>query len=231
MKRVLAIGDIHAPATHPGYMQFCRDLYREWQCNQVMFIGDVVDFHAISFHAMNPNCPGPDDEFLLAKREIQAWRRAFPRAKICIGNHDERVLRLSESVNIPSRFIRDYEETWNTPGWEWKNDHIIDGVYYFHGTGFSGMHPAWNVSGKMLMSVVMGHCHSRAGVKWRANPMQRVFSVDVGCGIDIDAYQFAYGRHMKDRPILAAAIILNGVPYHEIMPCGKGEKYHKSKFV
>lgn len=227
---VLVIGDIHAPATHPGYMQFCMDMYDQWGCNRVVFIGDVIDFQAISFHTSNPHCPGPESEFELAMFEIQKWRKAFPRAEVCIGNHDERVIRLAESVQIPARFIRDFKEVWKTPGWDWKHEHIIDGVYYFHGTGQGGIHPAWNVAGKMLMPVVMGHCHSRAGVKWRANPLQRVFSVDVGCGIDIDAYQFAYGRHYKDRPILAAAVILDGVPYHEIMQCGTGETYHKSRF-
>jgi len=188
---VLVIGDIHAPATHPGYMQFCMDMYDQWGCNRVVFIGDVIDFQAISFHTSNPHCPGPESEFELAMFEIQKWRKAFPRAEVCIGNHDERVIRLAESVQIPARFIRDFKEVWKTPGWDWKHEHIIDGVYYFHGTGQGGIHPAWNVAGKMLMPVVMGHCHSRAGVKWRANPLQRVFSVDVGCGIDIDAYQFA----------------------------------------
>ena len=230
MARILVIGDVHAPAVHPGYKAFCKDLYAEWDCNKVMFIGDVIDFHAISFHANNPNCPGPDDEFLLAKQEIQKWKRAFPKANVCIGNHDERVIRLAESVNIPSRFLRNYSEIWNTPGWCWRHEFISDGVYYFHGTAQGGTHPAWNVAGKMLMSVVMGHCHSRSGVKWRANPMKRVFSVDVGCGIDVDAFQFAYGRHIKERPILSAAVILDGVPYHEIMQCGRGERYHKSKF-
>lgn len=135
MARVLVIGDIHCPAHHPGYLQFCKDLYREWRCNTVVFIGDVVDLQAISFHAHNPNCPGPADEYILAKRQIQQWYRAFPKAKVCIGNHDERVIRLAESVNIPSRFLRDYADIWCTPGWNWKYEHIVDGVYYFHGTG------------------------------------------------------------------------------------------------
>ena len=230
MSKVLVIGDIHAPATHPGYLSFCRDLYHEWNCNQVVLIGDIPDHQAISFHTKNPNCPGPSDEAELTKQHIHVWYRAFRRAKVCIGNHDDRVLRLAESVNIPSRYIRDYKETWETPQWDWEQEHIIDGVYYFHGTGQGGIHPAWTASGKMLMPVVMGHCHARAGVKWRANPMQRIFSMDVGCGIDIDAYQFAYGRHIKDRPVLAAGLVLDGIPYHEVMPCGRGEKYHKSRF-
>ena len=230
MSRVLVVGDLHNPASHVGYLSFCQDLYAEWDCERVVIIGDIADFQAISFHANNPNCPGASDEYVLTRQYMQVWYKAFPEAFVCIGNHDERVLRLAESVNIPSQFIRDFRETWGTPGWDWKYEHFVDDVYYFHGTGQGGIHPAWNVAGKMLMSVVMGHCHSRAGVKWRANPRQRIFAVDTGCGIDVDAYQFAYGRHMKDRPILSAAVIADGIPYHEIMPCGTKERYHKSRF-
>jgi len=230
MSRVLAIGDLHNPVAHPGYLTFCEDLCAEWDCDTVIFIGDIADLQAISFHVKNPHCPGPDDEVLLAKQEIHRWYKSFPKAKVCIGNHDERVIRLAESVNIPSRFLRNFSEIWKTPTWDWQYDHIIDGVYYFHGIGFGGIHPAWNASGKMLMPVVMGHLHARAGVKWRVNPLQRIFAVDIGCGIDIDAYQFAYGKHCKERPVLGAAVILDGIPYHEIMPCGVGELYHKGNF-
>ena len=228
--KVLVIGDLHCPVVHPGYLSFCKDLYEEWNCDTVLFIGDIADFQAISFHANNPMCPGPDDEYDLAKQEIQKWYKEFPKAKVCIGNHDERVIRLAQSVNIPSKFLRDYGEIWETPGWDWAFEHIIDEVYYFHGTGLSGVHPAYGAAGKMLMSTVMGHCHTRSGVKWRANSLRRIFSVDVGCGINVDAWQFAYGRHIKERPILSAAVIIDGTPYHEIMPCAPGENYHKNNF-
>ena len=186
--RNLVVGDLHNPVAHPGYLAFCQDLYYQWDCNSVLLIGDVVDLQAISFHVNNPMCPGPDDEFLLAKQVIQKWYKAFPKAKVTIGNHDERVIRLAESVNIPSRFLRDYTDIWKTPEWDWQHEHIIDEVYYFHGTAMGGVHPAYNAAGKMLMSTVMGHCHSKSGVKWRANPLRRIFSVDVGCGIDVDAW-------------------------------------------
>lgn len=230
MSRTLVIGDIHEPVAHPGYLQFCQDLYYQWDCDSAVLIGDVADFQAISFHANNPQCPGPDDEYILTKQKIQKWYKAFGKAKVCIGNHDERVIRLAESVNIPSKFLRDYADIWKTPNWKWAHDFIIDDVYYFHGTAMGGTHPSWNAAGKMLLPVVMGHCHSRSGVKWRANPLRRIFAVDVGCGIDVDAYQFAYGKHIKERPILSAVVILDGIPYHEVMPCGRGEIYHKSKF-
>ena len=230
MSRVICIGDLHCPAEHPAYLQFCQDIKRKYRCNEVMFMGDVADFQAISFHANNPNCPGVTDEYLLAKQCIQRWRRAFPKAKVCIGNHDERVIRLAESVNIPTKFLRDFSEIWKTSGWEWDYDFIIDNVYYFHGTGNGGTHPAWNVMSKQLMSVVMGHLHSRAGIKWKVNPQKRIFGMDVGCGIDVKAYQFAYGRHCKEKPVLACGVVIDGIPYHEIMPASDGEKYCKENF-
>ena len=230
MAKVLVIGDVHEPVSHPGYLDFCKDLYKEWSCDTVVFIGDVVDWHGISFHAAHPECPGPHDEFKLAKAAIAKWHTAFPKAYICIGNHDERIIRLAESVGIPQRFIRSYAETWDTPKWIWDWDFIIDDVYYFHGTGNGGIHAAFNAMKKRLMSVVMGHCHSIAGIKWLVNPQKRIFGMDVGTGVDVRAMQFAYGRHCIQKPILSAGVVLDGTPYHEMMPCSEGERYARENY-
>ncbi len=228
--RCLVIGDIHEPVSHPAYLQFCKDLYEEWDCNQVVFIGDVADHHAISFHAANPECPGPNDEAKLTLVAIQKWYKAFPKAKVTIGNHDARVLRLAETVKISKRFIRSYNESWDTPNWEWAYSFNIDGVVYIHGTGRSGVHPAWNAVNRKMKSVVMGHCHSRAGVKWKTTEDERYFGMDVGCGIDPKAWQFVYNKDQDERPTIAAGVVINGFPYSEIMPCTKGEPYHRSGF-
>lgn len=230
MAKTLVIGDIHEPVSHPGYLSFCQDLYEAWSCDSVVFIGDIVDWHSISFHARHPDAPGPDDEYQLALEKVQKWYEAFPKARVCIGNHDERIIRLAASVGIPSKFIRDYAETWHTPGWDWRTEHVVDDVYYFHGTGNGGTYPAPNAVKKMLMSVVLGHNHTAAGIKWFANPNRRIFGMDTGCGIDDKAYAFAYGQHMKQRSVLGAGVVLDGVPYHEIMPIGDGEPYHRSNF-
>ena len=231
MSRVLNIGDIHNPVAHPGYLAFCQDLRDKYRCDTTMFIGDVVDWHAISFHSKHPDAPGPKDEYELSKLHIQNWYRAFPKARVCIGNHDARVVRLAEEQGIPSCLIRSFAEAWETPGWEWENNFTLDDVYYFHGIGTSGIHPAFNSMCKMLMSVVQGHIHSAGGIKWRANPVRRIFGMDTGCGIDDRAYAFAYGQDQKVRSILSAGVVIDGVPHHEIMPIGPGEKYHRSRFA
>lgn len=230
MSRVLVIGDIHEPVAHPGYLSFCRDLRDRYQCNRIVFIGDLVDWHAISFHARHPEAPGPKDEYELALQRVRRWRRVFPRATVCIGNHDERVVRVAEEAGIPAQFVRNYREMWHTPTWRWVTHTTIDDVYYFHGTGTGGIHPAHTSMGKLLMSVVQGHVHSAAGIKWRANPMRRIFGMDTGCGIDDKAIAFAYGKNLKVRSILSAGVVLDGIPHHEVMPIGPGEKYHRSRF-
>lgn len=229
--KVLCIGDLHCPVERKGYMQFCKDLYAEWDCNTIVFIGDIVDWSAISFHLANPEGPGPNDEFKLAFAKIQKWYEAFPKATVIIGNHDARPRRVAESVKIPAKFIRNYADMWETPKWNWTQSIIIDNVFYCHGHGKGGGNtPAWNLSKKMGMSVCIGHFHSKGGIHWSANPLRRWFGMDVGCGVDDAAYAFAYAKEQITRSILSAGIILDGTPYHEVMPVGKGEKYHDSRF-
>jgi len=231
MSRILAIPDLHAPVTRKGFLQFCKGVYKKHKCNKVVFIGDVVDWSAISFHANNPECPGPADEFKLALKCVQQWYKVFPKAKVCIGNHDARPKRLAESVNIPAKFVRDYAELWETPRWDWDHHFILDDVYYCHGHGKGGgINPAYNTAKNMGMSVVLGHFHSKGGVKFSTNPIRRWFGMDLGAGIDDSAFAFAYAKEQTARSILGVGVVLNGIPYYEVMPCGKGERYHDSKF-
>ena len=225
------IGDTHEPACHPGYRRFCQDLRDQYRCDAVVHIGDVVDHHAISVHAKHPEMPGPKDEYELALRGVQKWARAFPDAAVCVGNHDARVVRLAESVNIPARFLRPYAEAWDTPDWRWVEEVVIDGVLYFHGIGCGGVYPAANAMRHHLMSVAIGHVHSAGGIHWAANPHRRIFGLSVGCGVDERAMAFAYGKHSSRKAILSAAVVIDGIPSHQIMPCGAGEKYNRARFT
>jgi predicted phosphodiesterase len=227
--RIGVIGDVHAPADRKWYLRFVKDTFEAWDVKSVVFIGDVVDWHAISFHARHPELPGPADEYKLALDSVQRWYRAFPKARVCIGNHDERVFRLAESVNIPAFLLRKYNDVWQTPGWEWEYEYMLDGVYYAHGTGCRGEHPAYNAMKTMGHSVVLGHSHTAAGVKVLASKLDRRWGMDVGCGVDDKKMQFAYGKHFKRRSILSCGVVIDGHPYLELMPVGKGERYYDAR--
>ena len=151
--------------------------------------------------------------------------------KVCIGNHDERVIRVAEANNIMKKYLRDFNEVWKTPGWSWEYEHKIDDVMYLPGPGFGGTYHAATLRDKMFMSVCAGHVHTAFMIHWAANVNRRIFGLNVGCGIDDKQMQFAYGKHMKQRSMLGCAVIIDGIPYLEPMPCGKGEKYHDSKFT
>ncbi len=231
MSRVLVIGDLHIPWERKGYFQFCRDLYEGWGCDAVVFIGDVVDSHAVSFHKKHPDMPGALQEYKQAKKQVQRWYRQFPKAVVTIGNHDERVMRIARDSGIPDVYLKSYKANWGTSTWRWKRDHVIDKVYYYHGTGQGGEYPACNAVKKMLMSCVLGHNHTASGNKFYANPGKLFFGCDVGCGIDDKKMAFAYAINNKRRSIISAAVIIDGkVPHVEAMPCKRGEKYHDSNF-
>lgn len=230
MARTLVIGDVHEPVSHPGYLSFCADTYHYMQCDSVISIGDIVDWHAISFHCRHPNAPGPKDEYELAKEEIQKWNNIFPTMTVTIGNHDERVFRKAADAGIPEFMLRDYAEMWDTPGWNWVYDYMLDDVFYFHGTGRSGTNPSFNVAKEMGCSVVMGHVHSVGGIKWMCSPRDRRFGLDTGCGVDDKMFAFAYNKHNKKKSVLSCGVVIDGMGHHIMMPCSRGERYHRDRF-
>ena len=228
--RILNVGDLHLPATRKGYLQFCMDIYEAWDCDTVVFAGDVVDWHAISFHAKNPHLPGPTDEYELACVGVRRWAEAFPEAYVCIGNHDKRPSRLAKTVNIPDFMLKDYNEIWPADGWIWDYSFKLDDINFRHGKGCRGIHPAWNLMNKTQQSCSIGHCHTRAGIKWFSNDTTRKFGMDVGCGVDAKMWQFVYQEDNPVRPFLSCGVVIDGIPHLEPMPCGIGEGYHDSRF-
>lgn len=211
--RVLVVGDLHAPFVHKKYLSFCKSQYKLYNCDSVVFVGDIVDNHAMSYHESDPDLYSAGHEMTLAKREIAKWVKHFPKAKVCVGNHDKLTYRKAKTHGIPAELIRDYAEVWNTPGWEWGTEFIIDNVLYRHSKG-SGKYAALNGAISERMSVVIGHLHSQLGVKFTASKKDMIFGMDSGCGIDIKARAFAYGDDHNLRPIVGCGIVLNGTkPY------------------
>lgn len=226
--RVLAIGDVHAPFVHPNYLQFCYDTYTQNALDSVMFMGDVVDSHALSFYQHDPDGLSAGGELDAAKFCLREWILTFPSAKVCIGNHDCRHFRVAHKAGLPTRYLKDYKSVFGTPGWNWKMEHIVDGVLYTHGTGVSGKNAALNLALQRRSSTVIGHVHSFTGVQYHCNSTSRIFGMNAGSGIDIAAYSFNYGQDFPVRPVLGVGIVLNGKEARFVpMPIGKGEKYRR----
>lgn len=207
-KSVLIIGDTHEPFTHPGYLPFCKRIEQAMKCTEVVHIGDLVDNHAISYHEHDPNGKSPLEEMYTADEHLAKWFKAFPKVKLCLGNHDRLVDRKGKTNGLPKRVFQPFRKIWNLPtGWQEDFEFIIGGVKYLHGTGYSGSMAHIQAAYDNRMSCVVGHLHSVAGVEYLANSKDIIFGMSVGCGIDRKSYAFEYGKEHKRKPILACGVV------------------------
>ena len=222
----LAFGDVHAPFDHPNYLKFLKETYKSYGCSNVVNMGDLVDNHAISRHQNSPRHMSPLEEYNQTKKRVKLYTDAFPEVKMCVGNHDNIHLRQAHTVDMPDVFIKSFENLWELPDtWELAEQHIINGVVYKHGISCGGKDGAFNTALVERMSTVIGHTHAYAGVKYSANSRDIIYGMNCGCGIDVDAYAFEYGKHSKYKPVLGCGIVYSS--NHAIfvpMP----EKYFRS---
>ncbi len=200
--RVLVIGDIHEPFTIDGYLEHCVKTYQEYNCNKVIFIGDIIDNHYSSFHNADPDGLSAGEELKQTVDKIKLWYKAFPNADIIIGNHDKIVKRKAFAGGLSKEWIKDYKDVLNTPNWNFVESLKLDNVLYIHGEGGTALKTAQNEG----MSVVQGHIHTESYVRWINN---NTFALQTGCGVDRESYAMGYAKHFKQQ-ILSCAIILNG---------------------
>jgi predicted phosphodiesterase len=203
-RRILVVGDIHAPFCLDGYLEFCKDVYAKYNLNQVVFIGDILDNHYASYHETDPNGMSGGTELDYAIAQVTKWADAFPIADVIIGNHDRIIMRKAFSSSVPMEWIRSYNEVLGTD-WDWSERVVYDNVQYVHGEGGTARTKAKND----MMSTVSGHIHTQAYCEWLVGRNFRVFGMQVGCGIDADSYGAAYARHFK-RQAIGCGVVLGG---------------------
>ena len=58
-----------------------------------------------------------------------------------------------------------------------------------------------------MMSTVQGHIHTQAYVDWVVGRNFKVFSMQVGCGVDGNSYAAAYAKNFKKQAIGCGVVI------------------------
>jgi metallophosphoesterase superfamily enzyme len=213
-KRVLVVGDLHSPFIKYGYLQFCQEVYHKYNCNRVVFTGDLIDNHFSSYHETDPDGHSAGVELHKAKAEIANWYRAFPKAKVCIGNHDAIPARKAMTSGLSASWIKSIEEVLDVPNWEFSEEFLIDGNLYCHGIGRKARQRAKSD----LISVIQGHYHSESYIEYLVGLHYKIFAMQIGCGIDRKSYSMAYGRHFNKPHINCGVILENGeLPILEFM--------------
>ena len=201
MHKILIIGDIHEPFSKPGYLEHCKAVYKRFNCNKVVFIGDIIDSHYSSFHNTDPDGLSAIEELTASIKKLSRWYKAFPKATVIIGNHDRIVYRKAFAHGISSHWIKEYKQVLNVPNWQFVTEATFDGVLYVHGEGGT----AFAKAKSLFKSVVAGHTHTKCYIEYLNN----IFGMQVGCGIDKDAYSMAYAKNFAP-PQIACGVVLEG---------------------
>ena len=216
-RHVLVIGDLHEPFCLDSYLDWCLEQYEFYGCNQVVFIGDIIDNHYSSYHETSADGMGGADELELAVKRIARWYNAFKKkgTKVIIGNHDRIIMRKAQTSSIPSKWIRSYKEVLEVPNWDFVERYEQDGVQYIHGEGGT----ARTKCRADMMNTVQGHLHTQCYTEHYVGKNFRVFGTQVGCGINHKSYAMAYAKYGK-RPAVGCAVILNNgeTPLNLLMP-------------
>ena len=203
--RVLVIGDLHSPFDLDSYFGHCVDVAAKYRVNKVVFIGDVIDNHFSSYHETDPDGMGAGDELDIAINRLKRWYDAFPEATVLIGNHDRLVSRKAMTAGISKRWVRDYNEVLECPNWNFTERTVIDNVQYIHGEAGT----ARTKCRGDLMNTVQGHLHTQAYIEHYVGANFNVFGMQVGCGIDHEAYAMAYAKAGK-KPAISCGVVIDG---------------------
>jgi hypothetical protein len=205
-ENVLVIGDPHVPFIKAGYLDFCLSIYKKYNCSKVVIIGDLLDNHAGSFHESDPDGMSAGDELSISEKMIYEMYSMFPKALVCLGNHDLIPDRKAFSAGISKKWIKRIDEILELPNWTFSDEFLINGVLYTHGTGRKARQRCI----QEFTSIVQGHYHSDTYYETFVSEHKLMFALQVGCGIDRRSYAMAYGKHFKKPQLNCGVVLDNG---------------------
>jgi hypothetical protein len=222
----LAVGDLHAPFMHRDFPRFLAAVKGQFRPTRTVLLGDIVDLHALSRFTRNPSGLSAWDELKAARRQLRPVYGLFPDAAVCWGNHDTRLKDRAAEAGIPAEAVAPMLAViGHPPGWEWRERWDIGGVTYEHGTGYTGKDAHIKAATANMGPTVIGHIHAHAGIAYVANRKHLFFGFNVGCGIDHNAYAFAYAKTIPTKPIIGCGLVENGVPRFVPMTMTRGGRW------
>jgi len=206
---ILVIPDLHIPADRDNFLDFIIDVKKKYKCDYFYSVGDMFDFHGMSYHEKETEYPSISEEVKKARKKIVPWKKAFKKLNICIGNHDLLIYRKAKTHGFSKEFIKTWNEIFDLPdSWVWERNFTYNNILFMHGIGFSGKYPYANAMERHRMNVVMGHTHSSAGVYYSASQKDLLWGMGVGCGVDDEKVVFEYGQEYPRKSIISCGVIL-----------------------
>lgn len=215
MTTTLVFSCSHCPCMLADFPDFLADVRRQYRANHAIILGDVADNRILNYWEKNPDLPGARDEYEEAKQQIAILHKLFPNTDVLIGNHDALPNRQAKTAGIPSWFMKDMSDVWDTPTWRWHpRYHTLEheGVLYRHGDkGRRGQYnPALLNAQRNHKSMVQGHFHALLCVNWEFNDTRGIFGMQVGCGMDHERAEMEYALLYDHKPAIGCGIVIDG---------------------
>lgn len=213
---ILAIPDLHIPYEHPDALSFIAAVIAEYDPNLVVNLGDMLDFHNISFHDSDPDLDSAGAELEKARESIADWEWLIPEQYIIGSNHGDLPIRKFLNAGLPREFLKDYNAIYGVgEGWKFVEDLTITpkskylpDIYFAHGIRKNAL----GVAQQRGQRFICGHYHENFEVQYAGNPNSLIWSVMSGCLIDKKSLAFNYNKLNLNRPVLGCTVILYGVP-------------------
>lgn len=231
-KNILIISDSQFPYEHDDALAFCKAVQKKYKCDRIVHVGDLADFYNFSQYDKSPDAETTLQELTRLRETVAAWSKVFPSMEIVLGNHDRRIINRITGAGVPEMIISGQEildRAMGTPkGWSWHDrihiKHTYGDTYIIHGDerGSAAIGGGLN---KLGVSVVKGHHHSKAYVKYLSTPNELKYEMSVGCLIDDSKLPFSYNDKDILRPILSVGVLVDGYPQLEVMRLNKEGKW------
>lgn len=217
---VIFIADLHCPWMLDGYIEWCKEQQRKYNCGTVIFSGDIIDSGAWSYHEHDPDGLGVRDELYAAKKQLKKVFDLFPEAICLLGNHDLLISRKTKTAGLSQEFIKDLGDVLDAPrAWKFLHEYNLNNVKYVHGS----VGNAFKRAVDSRMSTCQGHLHSQTFVQWSVSEKDAIFGLQVGGGFDRDQMAFDYAKPFTKKPVIGCGIILEKgtIPFTLLMQLGK----------
>lgn len=215
---ILCIPDLQAPYHHPDALAFLSMVAQRYKPDQVVGIGDEVDFSFLSNHDKYPETDNPVPELEGALKFMEALFKLFPSALALTSNHVHgRLATARKNGRIPPTMLRNWREIIGAPrGWEWYEEVRLGNYMFRHGDGWPKLtkaHLGYGVPDNygQHFNVVHGHLHSLHGIEARL-PVgdEDYYAAYTGCLINPRSKAFDYTKAPKNK--LGCLVIIHGVP-------------------
>jgi len=211
---ILVISDLHAPYHHKDSIAFLASIKKEYKPTHVVNTGDEVDYHALSFHASDPDLDSASVELTRAAATMQQLEKIFPNMDLVHSNHGSMVYRKAKVAGMPRHVLKGYNEILGVgEGWKWHNDITLPNpfgkpIFVCHGRKKNSEAYARSLG----CNVIQGHYHEDFRIGYFNSPGGTVWGMNVGCLIDDVELAFDYNKINPGKPMLGTGIIINGKP-------------------